>query len=98
VPERAVFVIAGELCVGDETLSADHLAVLGSAPALATARTATRALLLGGAPLGPRLIEWNFVASSRERIERARDAWRARQFPVIPSDDQEFIPWPGDPG
>ncbi|HEY0991650.1 MAG TPA: pirin family protein [Kofleriaceae bacterium] len=98
VPERAVFVIAGELCVGDETLSADHLAVLGSAPALATAHTATRALLLGGAPLGPRLIEWNFVASSRERIERARDAWRARQFPVIPSDDQEFIPWPGDPG
>jgi redox-sensitive bicupin YhaK (pirin superfamily) len=98
VAERAVFVIAGELCVGDETLSADHLAVLGSAPALATARTATRALLLGGAPLGPRLIEWNFVASSRERIERARDAWRARQFPVIPSDDQEFIPWPGDPG
>ena len=57
VAERAVFVIAGELCVGDETLSADHLAVLGSAPALATARTATRALLLGGTPLGPRLIE-----------------------------------------
>lgn len=98
VPECAIFVIAGELCVGQDTLSADHLAVLGGAPARATASAATRALVLGGAPLGTRLIEWNFVASSRDRIDRARDAWRARQFPVIPTDDQEFIPWPGDPG
>jgi redox-sensitive bicupin YhaK (pirin superfamily) len=95
--ERALFVIAGELCVGDDTLPADHLAVLGGAPARVTASTATRALLLGGPPLGPRFIEWNFVASSRDRIDRARAAWRAREFPVIPTDDQEFIPWPGDP-
>jgi len=97
-PERALFVIAGELCVGSETLSADHLAVLGSARARATASTSTRALLLGGPPLGARLIEWNFVASTHDRIDRARAAWRAREFPVIPGDDQEFIPWPGDPG
>jgi len=97
-PERALFVIAGELCVGSDTLSADHLAVLGSAPARATASTSTRALLLGGPPLGARLIEWNFVASTHDRIDRARAAWRAREFPVIPGDDQEFIPWPGDPG
>ena len=46
--------------------------------------------------LGPRLIEWNFVASSRERLDRARDAWKAQRFPRIPGDDQEFIPWPDD--
>ena len=95
--ERAVFVIEGELGVGREPLAANQLAVLCPArPALVSATTAARALVLGGAPLGPRLIEWNFVASSRERIDRARDAWKARQFPAIPGDDREFIPWPDD--
>ncbi|HEY0477176.1 MAG TPA: pirin family protein [Kofleriaceae bacterium] len=95
--ERAVFVIEGELTVGDDALGADHLAVLrGGVPAALAARTAARVLVLGGPPVGPRLIEWNFVASSRDRIDRARDAWKARQFPVIPGDDAEFIPWPED--
>ena len=95
--ERAVFVISGELCIGPDTLEADRLAVLGgSAPVHATARAGTRCLLIGGPPVGPRLIEWNFVASSRERLDRARVAWQERRFPVIPTDDQEFIPWPGD--
>jgi redox-sensitive bicupin YhaK (pirin superfamily) len=68
----------------------------GSAPARITATAATRCLVLGGPPVGPRLIEWNFVASSRERLDRARVAWQERRFPVIPTDDKEFIPWPGD--
>jgi hypothetical protein len=93
--ERALFVIEGALLVGKDTLAGDHLAVLcADHTARAVATTATRALLLGGPPLGARFIEWNFVASTRERIERARDRWKARQFPSIPSDDQEFIPWP----
>ena len=97
VEERALFVIEGELCVGSEALGANKLCVLrGRAVARAVAAIPTRALLLGGPALGPRFIEWNFVASTRERIERARDAWRARQFPSIPGDDREFIPWPGD--
>ena len=96
-PERAVFVISGELGIGPDTLETDRLAVLGgSGPVHATARADTRCLLLGGPPVGPRLIEWNFVASSRERLDRARVAWQERRFPVIPTDDQEFIPWPGD--
>ena len=94
-PERAVFVIEGEAAIGRDALGADRLAVLrGGAPAVLSATAATRALVLGGAPLGPRFIEWNFVASSRDRIDRARDAWKARQFPVIPTDAEEFIPWP----
>jgi redox-sensitive bicupin YhaK (pirin superfamily) len=95
VAERALFVIAGELRVDQETLAADRLAVLG-APVRISASSATRCLLLGGPPVGDRLIEWNFVASSRDRIERARVAWQERRFPAIPTDDQEFIPWPGD--
>jgi len=93
-PARAVFVIDGALEVGGETLAVNQLGVLCGRSAEVSASGPTRAMLLGGPPLPPRFIEWNFVASSRERIEQARDRWKARQFPVIPTDDQEFIPWP----
>jgi redox-sensitive bicupin YhaK (pirin superfamily) len=104
--ERGVFVIAGELDISappsagspaspPEPLLPDHLAVLSPAARVRlTARLPTRLLLLGGPPLGRRLIEWNFVASTRERIDAAREAWREQRFPKIPTDDQEFIPLP----
>ena len=93
--ERAVFVIEGELRIADHALPADQLAVLcAGRPVRVSAAAATRALILGGPALGDRFIEWNFVSSSRDRIDRARDAWKARQFPTIPTDDVEFIPWP----
>jgi redox-sensitive bicupin YhaK (pirin superfamily) len=54
-----------------------------------------RLVLLGGAPLeGPRHIFWNFVSSSRERIEEAKRAWKDRRFASVPGDDEEFIPLP----
>jgi redox-sensitive bicupin YhaK (pirin superfamily) len=94
--ERALFVIEGELDVGGTALTVDRLAVsCRDKPVQISAQTRSRVLLLGGPPVGTRFIEWNFVASTRERITRARDAWKARQFPTIPNDDQEFIPWPG---
>src|SRR5438067_2435871 len=95
VAERGVLVIDGVLSVGAETLSTNQLGVLcGERPTAISASTKTHALFLGGPPHPQRFIEWNFVASSRERIELARDRWKARQFPAIPTDDQEFIPWP----
>jgi redox-sensitive bicupin YhaK (pirin superfamily) len=94
--ERALFVVDGELDVGGEALATNRLAVVcAGKTAQVKAKAATRALALGGAAIGPRFIEWNFVSSQRETIERARDAWKAREFPLIPGDDQEFIPWPG---
>lgn len=55
-----------------------------------------RLMLAGGAPLdGPRYIEWNFVASSRERIEAAKSDWREHRFAAVPGDD-ERIPLPGE--
>jgi redox-sensitive bicupin YhaK (pirin superfamily) len=52
-------------------------------------------LLLGGAPLdGERHAWWNFVSSSRERIERAKDDWREGRFPSVPGDEVEFVPLP----
>jgi len=56
-----------------------------------------RVMLLGGAKLdGDRHIWWNFVSSSRDRIERAKQEWRDGKFGRIPGDDKEFIPLPED--
>lgn len=64
-------------------------------PAALAATEAARVMLLGGAPLdGERHIWWNFVSSSPERIERAKDDWRQRRFGRIPGDDTESIPLP----
>lgn len=52
----------------------------------------TRLLLLGGAAMdGPRFLFWNFVSSSRERIEQAKADWKAGCFAKVPSDEHEFI-------
>ena len=65
-----------------------------SAPLL-RAREASRLIVFGRAPLdGERHLWWNFVASSRERIEQAKAAWRAQAFGKVSGDDQEFIPLP----
>lgn len=52
-----------------------------------------RVVLIGGEPLGPRLLWWNFVATSRERIAQAADDWAAGRFPAVPG-ETEFIPLP----
>lgn len=55
-----------------------------------------RLMLLGGEPMdGPRHIWWNFVSSSKDRIDAAKADWRAGKYPVVPGDDKEFIPLPG---
>jgi hypothetical protein len=59
------------------------------------ALTPSRLMLFGGEPLdGRRYVDWNFVSSSRARIEQAKIAWREGRFDRIPGDDQEFIPLP----
>jgi redox-sensitive bicupin YhaK (pirin superfamily) len=59
------------------------------------ASAASRLVILGGAALdAPRHLWWNFVSSSRERIEQARRDWAEGRFGLIPGDDQEFIPLP----
>ncbi|MEI7932295.1 MAG: pirin-like C-terminal cupin domain-containing protein, partial [Alphaproteobacteria bacterium] len=67
------------------------------APVMFTARSAAEVILLGGDPVGPRLIDWNFVASTQERLDAARERWRAGGFVLPLGDDQEWTPCPGDP-
>jgi hypothetical protein len=55
-------------------------------------------MLCGGEPMdGERLVWWNFVSSSRERLNEAKRAWRAGEFALPPGDDAEFIPLPEVP-
>ncbi len=93
--ERAVYVAEGRLSIGETQLNEGQLAVLETGATIPVrAVSASRMLLLGGEPFAtPRFIEWNFVASSRERIERAKQRWRAQEFPAVPG-ETEFIPLP----
>lgn len=52
-------------------------------------------MIIGGHPFGEtREIWWNFVSSSKERIEQAKAAWREKRFGTVPGDESEFIPLP----
>ena len=100
--ERALFIVEGELRIGGdrgvETHGAGAMLFLEKGEIVTLfADGAARVMLLGGAPLdGPRHIWWNFVSSSKNRIEVAKSDWRSGLFGKIPGDDQEFIPLPED--
>ncbi|HYS13293.1 MAG TPA: pirin family protein [Burkholderiaceae bacterium] len=98
--QRAVLVAQGAVEIDGEIAQQGEMAVLADGNATVVAKERSRLMLLGGAPLGERFLWWNFVASSRERIESAKAQWRAygapggsRQFPPIPG-ETEFIPLP----
>jgi redox-sensitive bicupin YhaK (pirin superfamily) len=95
--ERAAYLVEGSIATDRETFHAGQLIVFkpGSEIILSTpASGQARLMLLGGEPLeGRRHIWWNFVSSSPERIEQAKDDWKSGRFlPVI--DETEFIPLP----
>lgn len=94
--ERAVYVVEGAIGCDGRTLEPGTMAVLRpSAKVEFVAEQASRIMLLGGAKLdGERFIEWNFVSSSKERIEQAKRDWKAGAFPKVPGDEVEFIPLP----
>jgi redox-sensitive bicupin YhaK (pirin superfamily) len=94
--ERGVHVAEGAVEWGGLELVAGQMAVQAGPPAPPLrAREASRVMLFGGAPLdGERHLWWNFVSSSRERIEQAKDDWRAQRFGKVAGDEEEFIPLP----
>ena len=96
--ERAVYALDGELSVDGEMLGAGRMAVLTAGDVIEISAAApVRAVLFGGAPLdGERHLYWNFVSSSRERIERAKQDWVAGRFGQVPG-ETEFIPLPAQP-
>lgn len=93
--ERAVYVAEGQVLAGGEPLPVHSLAVLREGGTVELkAGTASKLMLLGGAPLdGPRFMWWNFVSSRRERIERAKLDWAEGRFTPVPG-DSDHIPLP----
>jgi len=97
-PERAAFVVSGEVEVDGQTFHHGQMLVFAAGqPVLFTALTDATVMLLGGEPIGERFIEWNFVSSSRDRIEQAKADWRAGRLKLPDLDHDEFIPLPGEP-
>ena len=92
--ELAVYVVEGELEIDTATYPAGVMAIAAAAAApILHARAASRIMVVGGSPLGPRSLFWNFVHSSPERVEQAKADWSAGNFPLVPGDN-EFIPLP----
>ncbi len=93
--ERAVYVAKGSLQVGEVSAPVCSMIVLnGEQGVVVEAVENTRIAVIGGERFNKRFIEWNFVSSSKERIEQAKEDWREGRFTRVPGDEKEFIPLP----
>jgi redox-sensitive bicupin YhaK (pirin superfamily) len=93
-PELAAYVVSGSITIDDRSFGSGVMAVARENAAMALrANEESRVMVIGGEPLGRRHIYWNFVSSSKERIEQAKSDWRERKFGEIPG-EHEFIPLP----
>jgi len=91
--ERAVYIATGEIETQGRRFGAGQMLVLDEREDGTISATQSSTLMaLGGEPIGERFIEWNFVSSSRERIEQAKSDWRAGRMKLPDFDNQEFIP------
>jgi redox-sensitive bicupin YhaK (pirin superfamily) len=96
--ERAAFVASGAVEVEGRRFHGGQMLVFAAdtAPVLRAVEPTTL-VMIGGEPVGPRHIWWNFVSSRKERIAQAAEEWRAGKFKLPPTDDKEFIPLPEEP-
>lgn len=95
--ERGAYVVQGEVEIAGSRFEAGRMLLFraNDRVSLRAGPNGARLLLLGGAVMdGPRHLFWNFVSSSRERIEQAKADWKAGRFGTVPGDDKEFIPLP----
>lgn len=94
--ERAIYVLDGEVNIRGDIFPSDRLLAFrpGDEIVVSSERGA-HVMLFGGASLGSkRYIWWNFVSSSKERIEQAKEEWRTGRFDIVPGDEEEFVPLP----
>ncbi|HTD28295.1 MAG TPA: pirin family protein, partial [Xanthomonadaceae bacterium] len=94
-PERAAFVAKGSVVAEGQAYDAGQMMIFKpDAPARLTASMPSSVMLFGGESLGERYLDWNFVSSSKARIEQAKADWRAGRMKLPDRDNQEFIPLP----
>ncbi len=94
--ERGIYIAEGSLEIAGQVFGVNKLLVFRPGDAITiTAHSDARFMMLGGEPMdGPRHIWWNFVSSSKERIEAAKEDWKRARFDIVPGDEKEFIPLP----
>jgi redox-sensitive bicupin YhaK (pirin superfamily) len=93
--QRAAYIVSGSVEVEQQRFGAGQMLIFAAGqPALFAATEPAVVMLLGGEPVGERFIEWNFVSSSRERIEQAKADWSAGRMKLPDLDNQEFTPLP----
>lgn len=93
--ERAVYMVSGELDIDGQTGRPGQLLILSPGKTVTlTARQPSTVMLLGGEPLGERFLLWNFVSSSKERLQQAKLDWQQDRMKLPVGDDQEFIALP----
>ncbi len=95
--ERALYVLEGEIEIAGDRFAADQLLVFraGDAITLIGGAQGCHVMLFGGAAMdSQKFIWWNFVSSSKERIEQAKEEWRTGRFDIVPGDEEEFVPLP----
>ena len=97
--ERAILVAIGDARLDGEPLDRHSLYILKPGEAMTLrADSDARVMLLGGEAFAtPRHVWWNFVSSSRDRINEAKHDWKDGRFPLVPGDSEEFIPIPEVP-
>ena len=97
--ERAIYTLVGHIEIGGVRFPPQQMLILRPGDDVTVmALDDARLMILGGAVMdGPRYIYWNFVSSSQERLVQAKEDWRNRRFPIIPSDANDFIPLPDEP-
>ena len=97
VEEMAIYVTEGDVRVDGVSCPHQQLTVLNMSEAKSIrAHSKARFAAIGGAPLGQRFIEWNFVSSRRDRIDQAKRDWAFQRFPKVMGDEEERIPLPGE--
>lgn len=89
----AIYVVSGEIGVDGQTVSSGEMAVLANHSVTLSATSASILMVIGGENVGRREMYWNFVHTSRARIEQAKQDWRDMKFTLVPG-DEEFIPLP----
>ena len=95
--ERAAYIVNGSIEMNRHSYAPGQMLVFHKGEERSMrAKELTTLMLLGGEPLGQRFIWWNFVASSRERIEQAKEDWKQGRIILPPNDDEVFIPLPND--
>ena len=93
--ESAVYCTSGEIEVASQIIAPGQMAVIEKGLTVdVIARQPSTVMALGGDPIGERFLLWNFVSSSKERLEQAAEDWRQQRMKLPDGDDQEYTPLP----